>query len=196
MATDGKDVSTLSFCVPVWIQNFGLNATNILEYFYFSPFYDPESNNQVLRIQGADISFLKEMQGKQYIHVANEHEPALFIVKEMDRDVKGNARLREVYYCIEGTFYKAPDLYNLIRIRSKKIAYFLDKSFCSTLENHVYTAQHGPELFIPEGELDQALDIPPPGFTGGAGGVEKELPSLHNVISDTEAIANYFKKKS
>ena len=181
-----KSKANLSFLDPVFLTNYGpLSSLNILEYFYLSPFYDSLSCNQELRMQGASIDNLNTMTGKQYIHIKNDSEPTLFIVKEIDRDNTGKARLREVFYCIDGTFYQAPDLYDLVKIRNKKISHYLLQSFeNSILNSSSYSAQRGQELFLPPLELNQTNDEDIL--------LENEFPSINNILTDISSIGEMY----
>ena len=184
-----KSKANLSFLDPVFLTNYGpLSSLNILEYFYLSPFYDSLSCNQELRMQGASIDNLNTMTGKQYIHIKNDNEPTLFIVKEIDRDNTGKARLREVFYCIDGTFYQAPDLYDLVKIRNKKISHYLLQSFeNSILNSSSYSAQRGQELFLPPLALNQTNDEDIL--------LENEFPSINNILTDITSIGDLYIRK-
>lgn len=184
-----KSKVNLSFLDPVFLSNYGpLSSLNILEYFYLSPFYDSASCNEQLRIQGASIDNLNSMTGKQFIHIKNDNEPKLFIIKEIDRDRTGKARLREVFYCIDGTFYQAPDLYDLVKLRNYKISHFLLQSFeNSVLNSSYYSAQRGQELFLPPLELNETNyeDIL----------LENEFPSINNILHDITCIGDMYVRK-
>lgn len=44
----------------LWLQYNQLNSLNVLwEYFPLSPFYDARCNNQIVKVQGLDVSKLK-----------------------------------------------------------------------------------------------------------------------------------------
>jgi hypothetical protein len=43
----------------MYLQTFGLRKENALDYFYLSPFFDVNSNNQLIRTQGVSIEHLR-----------------------------------------------------------------------------------------------------------------------------------------
>lgn len=80
-----------------WLQmNNGLSLNNAIEYFYSSPFYKKECNNEIIRylpnttnsLTGNDsyISKLKTMKGLEFVVDENIHNiPHLFIIKQQYR---------------------------------------------------------------------------------------------------------------
>lgn len=101
-----------------WLQAFGLNAFNVLDYFYTSPFFDKTSNNQVIRSQNADPRLLLDMRGVQYsvdprataaINVApaeSDLAPRLFVIRKVRRESPQRVSLLQVYYCLDGVIYQ------------------------------------------------------------------------------------------
>ena len=56
MSSEASNISydNMSFRALGWLQYHGpLTAENILQYFYLSPFYETDSVNEELRVQGA-----------------------------------------------------------------------------------------------------------------------------------------------
>ena len=178
---DENAIKMLSFNDPAFIQHFGLNAMNILDYFYPSPFYDPSSCNQGLRMQGASLENMKTMKGIQYIHESNpEAEPQLFKVKKVYRESPTTVKTLEVYYCLEGTFYQAPDLFDVVSTRTKKVVAHMREGFSTTLRGHGYSAGEGHVSFA-EGDkgedAQELLDLV--GF-----------PSITSLLRDIKATAD------
>jgi len=117
-----------------YLSLYGLFRANALEYFYTSPFFDPESNNQRLRAQQLHpeqhASVLQTMTGLEYI--LDEHntcEPNLFVFRKQNRLSPKRADLIDVYYCTDGIIYQCPDFLSLLKSRVAKTAYYLGQSF-------------------------------------------------------------------
>ena len=134
--------NNISFSSVGWIQAFGpLSAHNILEYFYLSPFYETDSNNEELRVQGATrLDYLDDKTGVQFVYERNEKEPLLFIVKKIWRSSRSQFEVLDVFYCIYGTFYKSPELFELFKSREDKIFFHSAEYFSILMDKMQYTA--------------------------------------------------------
>lgn len=118
-----------------WLSTFGLTSSNVLDYFYTSPFYDSASNNETFRRQGtpADVMVAHLTNGKTTglefaLDTANTKEPHLFVIKKQNRH-RSSVDLLEVYYCLDGIIYQSPILLDLLRNRIAKVALRLKRSF-------------------------------------------------------------------
>jgi hypothetical protein len=132
-----KEMQQQSYIDIQYLSTFGLFRANALEYFYTSPFFDPNSNNQRLRTQGVHpeqhLSILQTMTGLEF--VLDEHntcEPNLFVFRKQNRWSPKRADLIDVYYCTDGIIYQCPDLLNLLKSRLAKAAFYLEQSFETT----------------------------------------------------------------
>jgi hypothetical protein len=180
-----NDVKKLSYCDPTFMSFFGLTKDNILDYFYNSPFYDPKCCNQALRGQDASLDHLKTMTGIQYLRFPNPHEPKLFVVKKVMRTSPTHLSVLDIYYCIEGTVYQSPDLFDLIKTRSSKLNLYVRESFDSVLAAADYSAERSHECFqAPEVDTNgsQLLDF-------------REFPTVAPLVNDINAICDYVKQK-
>ena len=130
---------TQSYIDIQYLAAFGLFKANCLEYFYTSPFFDQNSNNQRLRVQGLHpdqhLSVLQTMTGLEY--VLDEHntcEPNLFVFRKQNRWSPKRADLIDVYYCTDGIIYQCPDFLNLLKSRVAKTSFYLGRSFETCLQ--------------------------------------------------------------
>jgi hypothetical protein len=176
---DENALKKLSFNDPAFLSHFGLSGTNILDYFYGSPFYDANCCNQALRMQGASLDNLKGMTGVQYQHDFCAHEPQLFRVKKVHRESPTRVHPLETYYCLDGTFYQSPDLYEIVTTRSKKISAFMKESFRATEQGSAYTSADGHVMFRDadgDAERLEAFDF-------------VNFPSITSLLNDVAAVA-------
>lgn len=123
-------MSHQTYCDITWLATFGLSSANVLDYFYTSPFYDQDCNNEIVRTQGVSLTHLLEMEGIEYvIDEKNSKEPNLFIIQHNIRKSPRAAEVIGVYYCLDGTLYQGPFLLDVVRTRIAKLSYYLSKSF-------------------------------------------------------------------
>lgn len=110
-----------SICQPMedesicfYDQNFlaqnQLSKDNIMQYFSFSPFYDKNSLNEILKMQSQfaniDISDkLTTLRGFYYI--VEDEKPDLFIIARRNNNGSTTTTTR-MYYCMYGYIYCAP----------------------------------------------------------------------------------------
>lgn len=111
----------------------------ILSYFATSPFFDPSSINQELFLQNKDKNIMEELeksQGLQFVIDMDftQSAPRLFVINKIRRTTN-NGRTKitvlDVFYCLDGSIMRAPQLIDLIRTRFGKAAMHLQKSFDS-----------------------------------------------------------------
>ena len=81
-----------------WLQcNGGLSQNNVLAYFFLSPFYNKNCNNEIVRAQfGNNSSMMFQMIGNEYV-LDQEcmEEPHLFVIKCQSRISPTAADLKE-----------------------------------------------------------------------------------------------------
>jgi hypothetical protein len=102
--TDHKDTQYIDV---EWLRVYGLSVQNALDYFYGSHFFDPSSNNQILRNQGAGPEFLIQMTGLEYtLHDRALLDGRLFVIKKCLRSSPTQTLLLAAYYILEGAIYQ------------------------------------------------------------------------------------------
>jgi len=128
------ELQTQSYIDIQYLATFGLYKINALEYFYTSPFFDAESNNERLRKQGVHpqehLAILQTMTGLEF--VLDEHntcEPNLFVFRKQKRWSPKRADLIDVYYCTDGIIYQCADFLSLLKTRAAKTSFYLNRSF-------------------------------------------------------------------
>lgn len=169
----------LSFMDPAWLQTFGLSRENVLDYFYLSPFYDTNSNNQIIRAQRVEPSHLLNMKGLEFIVEPNSNEPVLFIIKKQNRKSIQHAEILEVFYVMEGTIYQSPSFIDLLSTKYDKIGLYLHQAFQITMNDAQHVDGHTC-LVHPSAILStpsQYVKI-------------REFPSINSTIQDLDNIVS------
>lgn len=131
---DRKDVQFIDL---VWLSTFGLTETNVLQYFYQSPFYDAgNSDNEVLRRQGVDtnpenmVEHLKEMRGIQYtLDTARSSAPHLFIIRQEKRHSRTSSSILSAYYCLDGLIYKCPHFRDILHRATERTSLLISQAY-------------------------------------------------------------------
>jgi hypothetical protein len=177
-----------------WLQTFGLSRQNVLDYFYISPFYDLNSNNQLLRAQRVDTSHLTSMIGLEFILDLNllAHEPTLYVIKKQYRKSPHHVDTLEVYYVMEGIIYQSPSFINLLMLKYNKINLYLQQTFQCCLQNvqHENAGHHclNHSSVIPVGSY--RLIPSTSGGRGKDGGGQhvkiREFPNLQTTFEDLD----------
>ncbi|KAJ2037611.1 Mediator of RNA polymerase II transcription subunit 6 [Coemansia sp. RSA 2337] len=118
-----KELTAIEWRSDQWLFQFGgLRPDNVLEYFSQSPFWDPSSNNAVLKMQTQfnDLQHssydLKSMVGIEFA-VTHQEPPALFIITKFRRSSPTKLVPITVYYITDGNAYEAPTLYSIVSTR-------------------------------------------------------------------------------
>jgi mediator of RNA polymerase II transcription subunit 6 len=128
----------------IWLKFYGLARINVLDYFYTSPFFDITSNNQLIRTQGVRPEHLLNMTGIEYmLDELNISEPNLFVIKMQLRKSPREAVLLDIFYCLDGIIYQAPDMLDLVRSRILKTSHYLRNSFELLHGTAEYTSENG-----------------------------------------------------
>ncbi|KAJ2740206.1 Mediator of RNA polymerase II transcription subunit 6 [Coemansia sp. BCRC 34301] len=118
-----KELTAIEWRSDQWLFQFGgLRPDNVLEYFSQSPFWDPSSNNAVLKMQTQfnDLQHssydLKTMVGIEFA-VTHQEPPSLFIITKFRRSSPTKVAPMTVYYITDGNAYEAPTLYSIVSTR-------------------------------------------------------------------------------
>ncbi|OQV20234.1 Mediator of RNA polymerase II transcription subunit 6 [Hypsibius exemplaris] len=114
----------LSWSDAIWVPH--LTSANVMEYFAqpSNPFYDPQCNNEIIRMQRQSLDQLKNMVGIEY-ELAHAQDPILYIIKRQQRISPTDAITLAHYYILAGTVYQAPDLWSVINSRLLNTSHFL-----------------------------------------------------------------------
>ena len=129
------DPLTLCYCDRVWLQQFPLNANTVLDYFANSQFYDRTCSNEVIKMQRLDPSNLRNMTGIEYVVHHGQEPGVLYIILKQRRESYNKTVPIELYYVIEGTIYKCPDLAALANSRFSMAMYYMNEAF-ETVKRH------------------------------------------------------------
>ncbi|KAK9894389.1 MED6-domain-containing protein, partial [Cystobasidium minutum MCA 4210] len=117
-----------------------LTPQSVLDYFAQSPFYDPTSNNAVLRMQtqysvAAGTAFNEAEELKRFVGiefaVTYSEPPDLFIIEKRDRKSPTEAHPVAAYYVLHNSIYQAPDLYSVLSNRLLSSLFYLRTSLSS-----------------------------------------------------------------
>lgn len=128
----------------IWLKFYGLARINVLDYFYTSPFFDITSNNQLIRTQGVRPEHLLNMTGIEYaLDEINISEPNLFVIKMQLRKSPRETVLLDIFYCLDGIIYQAPDMLDLVRSRILKTSHYLRSSFELLHGTTEYSSENG-----------------------------------------------------
>ncbi|KAG0369182.1 Mediator of RNA polymerase II transcription subunit 6 [Gamsiella multidivaricata] len=140
-----------------WIMGVGgLNPDNVLDYFALSPFWDPECNNAVLRMQtqfnnlGEMKQRLSEMTGIEFALV-HERYPTLFIIQKQRRRSPQEVKPMAIYYVLQGSIYQCPDLQTLLSNRILGSLYHVESAFNEArvmTEFHPSTGYHWKSTIV------------------------------------------------
>lgn len=118
-----------------WLSTFGLRIDNVLDYFYTSPFYDPNCNNEIIRSQGLTSEHLQALQGPEYaVDINCSQPPHLFVIRKQIRRSKLNCDTVEIFYCLDGILYQCPVLVDVLQTRIAKATVALQASFSALQE--------------------------------------------------------------
>ncbi|CAI2174054.1 193_t:CDS:2 [Funneliformis geosporum] len=139
---------SISFRDPEWLltHHEGLTSENALEYFAESPFWDPQSNNEILKMQTKFNTLnslpdqrppldITKMIGVEFV-IEQANPPSFFLIKKWKRISETEAIPLATYYIIRGIIYQAPDLHTLIGRRIYASLYHLHNVF-NNIHEHV-----------------------------------------------------------
>lgn len=140
-----QDLTSVQWRSVEWVMAFGaLTPQTVLDYFAQSPFYDPTSNNAVLRMQtqysfAAGAAFANESEelrrfvGIEFA-VTYSEPPDLFIIEKRDRKSPHEAHPVAAYYVLHNSIYQAPDLYSVLSNRLLSSLFYMRTSLSSARE--------------------------------------------------------------
>jgi hypothetical protein len=134
---DDKKLQNVQFIDIQWLSTFGVNKMSALDYFYTSPFFDPSSNNQRIRVQGVEADrrdgILTSMTGLEFMLDENlTKEPNLYVIRKQNRKGPLATDLIDVYYIADGIIFQAPEFYELLQSRLNKISLHTTEAFALT----------------------------------------------------------------
>eukprot|EP00835_Amoeboradix_gromovi_P002101 NODE_111_length_19413_cov_0.323703.p9 type:complete len:164 gc:universal NODE_111_length_19413_cov_0.323703:6880-6389(-) len=140
---DQKTNKSIEWKNPNFINRFGLNKDNCLEYISEAEhIWDSSSSNAVYnsQIKNLDIvtsleSYLKSTPGVQYN--LTHHLEDLFIVQKQYRENKDVIYPMNVAYISEGSVFSSPSCADIFRTRTMQSMFKLDSVF-ETLEDEIH----------------------------------------------------------
>ncbi|KAG0048323.1 Mediator of RNA polymerase II transcription subunit 6 [Gryganskiella cystojenkinii] len=133
------DLLNVEWRFQEWLMGMGgLNPDNVLDYFALSPFWDPECNNAILKMQtqfnnlGEMKQRLSEMVGVEFALV-HERYPTLFIIQKQYRNPKASdgptVLPLAIYYVLHGNIFMCPDLQTLLSNRVLGSLHHVESAF-------------------------------------------------------------------
>ncbi|KAJ3183983.1 Mediator of RNA polymerase II transcription subunit 6 [Gaertneriomyces sp. JEL0708] len=131
-----QDLTHVSWKDTGFLQMFGLNEQNIMDYFARSPFYDLSCINEQLRMQSMHNQHLsaeqldkRQMTGIDYELLYAIPQSGLFVITVGNRRSPTQVDTIGAYYVIEGTVYQSPDLYTLLSNRIYTSLHHVESAF-------------------------------------------------------------------
>ncbi|WIA42019.1 hypothetical protein OEZ86_009312 [Tetradesmus obliquus] len=113
-----------------------LDRTTALQYFEFSPFYDPDSNNFAARQRGLDPAneqvLLQMPPNNTEFQLAQCKEPHLYVVRKQRRTPPANkAEVMQYYYILgpQRYTYQAPSLHAVVNARLRRAMHHVREGF-------------------------------------------------------------------
>eukprot|EP00435_Cladocopium_sp_Y103_P042120 s530_g11.t1 len=117
-AAETDDLSHVSFANPDFLEKNGLTPSNVLEYFYTSPFYQRIGQNSVNEQRRRGLKVEVQPGHHEFVVLAaNEDakegkvETCIFVIQRLQHP----ATPKETFYVIAGTIYQAPELSELFK---------------------------------------------------------------------------------
>ncbi|CDR45302.1 CYFA0S17e01134g1_1 [Cyberlindnera fabianii] len=125
--SDQPALDELQWKNPEWIQSFGLNTGNVLEYFSESPFFDRRANNQTVKMQmqfQAGIQMdstmiekeMKKLTGLEYV-IHLRREPDFWVLRKQNRLSPDRVEPLADYFVIGANVYMAPTAKDIVSSR-------------------------------------------------------------------------------
>ncbi|CDW89392.1 mediator of rna polymerase ii transcription subunit 6 [Stylonychia lemnae] len=127
-----KDLEHIQFILPEFLNDFSRITKDIsLDYFYYSPFYDKESNNEKLKCQQQQQSLdkLKEHQGIEFVQTFYDDEQGVYLIEKRYRKSPLETFTISAYFIVFDRIFQASTLKKIIDARSQNAAYFIDIAF-------------------------------------------------------------------
>ena len=137
-------LATITFKDTAFLQIFGLNEINVLDYFAQSQFYDSLCINEQLKMQArfneleAQQLDITTMKGVEFSLWYFTLQPSYFVIRKSQRYSPTSTKLLAIYYIIDGTIFQAPQLHVLLGNRLKTALFFLEKAISKTAETALF----------------------------------------------------------
>ncbi|KAF9332116.1 Mediator of RNA polymerase II transcription subunit 6 [Podila minutissima] len=152
------DLMNIEWRFQEWLIGMGgLNPENVLDYFALSPFWDPECNNAVLRMQtqfnnlGEMKQRLSEMTGVEFALVLDRY-PHLFVIQKQRRKSPQEVKPMAIYYVLHGNIFQCPDLQTVLSNRVLGSLHYVQSAFNEArvmTEFHPSTGYHWKTEEVP-----------------------------------------------
>ncbi|KAG0078557.1 Mediator of RNA polymerase II transcription subunit 6 [Podila epicladia] len=152
------DLMNIEWRFQEWLIGMGgLNPENVLDYFALSPFWDPECNNAVLRMQtqfnnlGEMKQRLSEMTGVEFALVLDRY-PHLFVIQKQRRQSPQQVKPMAIYYVLHGNIFQCPDLQTVLSNRVLGSLHYVQSAFNEArvmTEFHPSTGYHWKTEEVP-----------------------------------------------
>ncbi|KAH6582747.1 hypothetical protein BASA61_008377 [Batrachochytrium salamandrivorans] len=154
-----EDLTSVSFKDTAFLQVFGLNEHNALDYFAMSQFYDKSCLNEQLKMQVRHNDLQaqqldgRQMKGLEYTIWYFTLQPSLFVIRKQTRFSPTRVDLIAVYYIVEGTVYQAPNLCQVLANRVRTSLFFTKNALQIAKESYRhnpilgYSWSNEPDLF-------------------------------------------------
>ncbi|KAL0207549.1 hypothetical protein P9112_012177 [Eukaryota sp. TZLM1-RC] len=155
-----KDQTSLSFNDPSFMRMFGeLTFETVLDYFALSPFYDPKSVNEIIRVQQQDRSHLSTMPGIAFdVREALSKPPDFFIIVKLYRHENlTNYTDLSFYYIYRGSIFQVPSSMVVLQSRLFNMSYSLDSLLAKFSEATQYSLSEGYQLKLAQKEEEAQL---------------------------------------
>ncbi|KAH9265234.1 hypothetical protein BASA83_011234 [Batrachochytrium salamandrivorans] len=155
-----EDLTSVSFKDTAFLQVFGLNEHNALDYFAMSQFYDKSCLNEQLKMQVRHNDLQaqqldgRQMKGLEYTIWYFTLQPSLFVIRKQTRFSPTRVDLIAVYYIVEA---KESYRHNPILGYSWSNEPDLFEQLQSSLAERQKSTQQ--EDLTPSGEIDDVMDV-------------------------------------
>ncbi|CAO3618021.1 unnamed protein product [Cunninghamella blakesleeana] len=139
-----EDLTSVEWRDTNWIDRVGgfQNQQMVLEYFALSPFWDRQSNNQILSMQTqyndlqhsyeATVEALRKMTGIEFA-VIHDHPPVWVIQKRYRRGpAPDDVNPIATYYIMGANVYQSPTIYSVIANRLLTSLFHVNSAFKET----------------------------------------------------------------
>ncbi|KAF9410500.1 Mediator of RNA polymerase II transcription subunit 6 [Podila epigama] len=199
------DLMNIEWRFQEWLIGMGgLNPDNVLDYFALSPFWDPECNNAVLKMQtqfnnlGEMKQRLSEMTGIEFALVLDRY-PTLFIIQKQRRKSPQEVKPMAIYYVLHGNIFQCPDLQTLLSNRVLGSLHHVQSAFNEARNMSEFHPSTGYQWKTEEVPTASGASAPtlsgfstsnPLGATGSGSGTHKAAESQEFRTAVDRAIRN------
>lgn len=164
-----KELGTTSFKDILYLTHFPLINDQFIEhrvlsYFKISPFYNKNSNNDLLQEQSSKM--LKTMTGLEYVvDLELSKPPHLFVIVLQNRLSAKQVEILDYYYIIDGSIYQAPSFLDVLRVRYGKVSLLLKKAYRYLISRDGPTADQDNDQTDNSEEKDSGSSLEDPLFS-------------------------------